>query len=118
MLTGWYDWYDFPIRIVASILFFQFRTNNSRSTRGRRSKSWMGLDRGSNRPTQVWRKSLKCRHFRLKFFSSYEIIYQFGGIYLDTDSKSIKPFGVSFQHSFVCYDGGWNTLGKPLKIVC
>ena len=49
-------------------------------------------------------------------FFSYEIIYQFGGIYLDTDSKSIKPFGVSFQHSFVCYDGGWNTLGKPLKI--
>ena len=56
-------------------------------------------------------------YFGFKLFFSYEIIYQFGGIYLDTDSKSIKPFGVSFQHSFVCYDGGWNTLGKPLKNV-
>ena len=44
-------------------------------------------------------------------------MYQFGGIYLDTDSKSIKPFGIPFQHSFVCYDGGWNTLGKPKEKV-
>ena len=41
---------------------------------------------------------------------SYEIVYQFGGVYLDTDSKSVKPFGSLFHHSFVCYDAGWNTL--------
>ena len=41
---------------------------------------------------------------------SYEIIYQFGGIYLDLDSQSLKPFGSYFLNSFVCYDVGWNTL--------
>jgi len=41
---------------------------------------------------------------------SYEIVYQYGGIYLDTDSRSVKPFGPIFQESFVCYDYGWNTL--------
>ena len=41
---------------------------------------------------------------------SYEIIYQFGGIYLDSDSQSLKPFDALFRHSFVCYDLGWNTL--------
>lgn len=51
---------------------------------------------------------------------SYEIIHQFGGIYLDTDSQSLKPFDSLFQHSFVCYDAGWNTLvhsvfGMPPK---
>jgi len=41
---------------------------------------------------------------------SYEIVYQYGGIYLDTDSRSVKPFGSIFLESFVCYDAGWNTL--------
>ena len=41
---------------------------------------------------------------------SYEIVYQFGGIYLDLDSQSVKPFGSYFLKSFVCYDVGWNTL--------
>lgn len=54
------------------------------------------------------------------FIFSYEIIHQFGGIYLDTDSQSLKPFDSLFQHSFVCYDAGWNTLvhsvfGMPPK---
>ena len=51
---------------------------------------------------------------------SYEIVYQFGGIYIDTDSKSLKPFDSLFQHSFVCYDPGYNLLfhsifGMPPK---
>ena len=52
---------------------------------------------------------------------SYEIVYQYGGIYLDTDSQSLKPFDSFFKHSFVCYDGKyWNTLvhsvfGMPPK---
>ena len=29
---------------------------------------------------------------------------------MDTDSQSLKPFDDLFQHSFVCYDRGWNTL--------
>ena len=54
------------------------------------------------------------------FIYSYEIIYQYGGIYLDTDSKSLKPFDSSFHQSFVCYDPGWNLLvhsvfGMPPK---
>ena len=50
--------------------------------------------------------------FLLSILFSYEIIYQYGGIYLDTDSRSIRPFGSQFQNSFVCFDAGWNTLGK------
>ena len=48
-------------------------------------------------------------------------MYQFGGIYLDTDSHSLKPFDSFFKHSFVCYDGKhWNLLvhsvfGMPPK---
>ena len=29
---------------------------------------------------------------------------------MDSDSQSLKPFDDLFQHSFVCYDVGWNTL--------
>ena len=48
-------------------------------------------------------------------------MYQFGGIYLDMDSHSLKPFDSFFNHSFVCYDGKlWNCLvhsifGMPPK---
>ena len=41
----------------------------------------------------------------------YEAVYQFGGIYMDTDSKSVKGFGPTFSHSFVCYSlAPWNML--------
>ena len=43
-------------------------------------------------------------------YFSYEIVYKFGGIYLDSDSQSLKPFDELFKNSFVCYDLGWNTL--------
>ena len=29
---------------------------------------------------------------------------------MDTDSRSVQPFGSIFLESFVCYDAGWNTL--------
>ena len=41
----------------------------------------------------------------------YEAVYQFGGIYMDTDSKSVKGFGPAFSHSFVTYSlAPWNLL--------
>ena len=64
-------------------------------------------------------KKWKWWFFNLSILS-YEIVYQFGGIYIDTDSKSLKPFDSLFQHSFVCYDPGYNLLfhsifGMPPK---
>ena len=47
---------------------------------------------------------------KLETYFSYEIVHKFGGIYLDSDSQSLKPFDALFRHSFVCYDVGWNTL--------
>ena len=44
----------------------------------------------------------------------YEIVHQYGGIYLDTDSKSLEPFGPIFQQSFVCYVNGYNTLDNSV----
>jgi len=44
----------------------------------------------------------------------YEIVYQYGGIYLDTDSKSLESFGPIFQESFVCYVSGYNTLDNSV----
>lgn len=44
----------------------------------------------------------------------YEIIYKYGGMYIDVDSRSIKPFddNNNFNHSFVCIDssGIYNNL--------
>ena len=58
--------------------------------------------------------SLTILAFHKKFNSSlylrYEIVYQYGGIYMDTDSKSIKPLSFLFRNSFVCYDASWNTI--------
>ena len=64
----------------------------------------------------MWQTLLKLHVFNC----SYEIIYNYGGIYLDTDSQSLKPFDSLFLQSFVCYDAGWNTLvhsvfGMPPK---
>jgi len=40
-----------------------------------------------------------------------EIVYQFGGIYTDTDSVCLKRFPEILQHSFVSYVfGGWNNI--------
>ena len=47
---------------------------------------------------------------KLSIIYSYEIVYRFGGIYIDTDSKCLMPFDAVFQHSFVCYDPGYNLL--------
>ena len=48
------------------------------------------------------------------FLVRYEIVYQYGGIYLDTDSKSLESFGPIFQESFVCYVSGYNTLDNSV----
>ena len=57
--------------------------------------------------TEEGSKSVGARTDLLK----YEVIRQTGGIYLDTDSKSIKGFGSTFRHSFVCYSlAPWNML--------
>lgn len=57
--------------------------------------------------TEEGSKSVGARTDLLK----YEVIQQTGGIYLDTDSKSIKGFGSTFRHSFVCYSlAPWNML--------
>ena len=72
--------------------------------------------------TEAFNKLLDSSRFCLNFLfnCSYEIIYNYGGIYLDTDSQSLKPFDSLFLQSFVCYDAGWNTLvhsvfGMPPK---
>ena len=63
-----------------------------------------------------WGKS----NYYFDFFSccillySYEIVYQYGGIYLDTDSKCLESFGPIFQESFVCYVAGYNTMDNSI----
>ena len=38
------------------------------------------------------------------FHSLFQIVYQHGGIYCDTDCVRQKPFPKTLQRSFVCYD--------------
>jgi len=38
----------------------------------------------------------------------YEIIYNYGGMYTDVDSRSVKPFDDNFNNSFVCIDASNN----------
>ena len=42
----------------------------------------------------------------------YEIIYNYGGMYIDVDSRSVKAFDDNFNNSFVCIDtsGTYNNI--------
>jgi len=42
----------------------------------------------------------------------YEIIYKYGGMYIDVDSKSVKTFDNNFNNSFVCIEtsGKYNNI--------
>jgi len=45
----------------------------------------------------------------------YEIVYRHGGMYLDTDSISLKPFYQTLMHSFVAYvDNGFRNIQNSI----
>ena len=45
----------------------------------------------------------------------YEVVHQYGGIYMDTDSISVKGLDAAFTQSFVVYSlSPWNNLQNSI----
>merc|ERR1719341_1557781 len=44
----------------------------------------------------------------------YEVVFKYGGIYIDVDTISIRPLGHHLRKSFVAYSRSWHNVANSI----